>query len=142
MAAEICARIADGRSLRAVCRDDDMPCMATVFNWIARHDGFLEQYDAARGTRADVLFDEIIDIADTQEVGEKRTHKANGDIERVEADMIEHRRLRVDARKWAVARMAPKKYGDRMNVDHGVQDSLADLMREVDGKTRGLPNGS
>jgi hypothetical protein len=49
-----------------------------------------------------------------------------------------------NAALWSknVASRFRSDYGDRMNVDHGVQDSLADLMREVDGKTRGLPNGS
>jgi hypothetical protein len=28
--------------------------------------------------------------------------------------MIEHRRLQVDARKWILARMDPKKYGDKI----------------------------
>ena len=35
--AEICARLADGRSLRSICRDDDMPHTATVFVWLEKH---------------------------------------------------------------------------------------------------------
>ena len=30
--------------------------------------------------------------------------------------MIEHRRLQVDARKWAAGKLAPKKYGDKLAV--------------------------
>ena len=31
--------------------------------------------------------------------------------------MIEHRRLRIDARKWMLARALPKVYGDRLAAE-------------------------
>ena len=31
----ICARLADGRSLRSICADGDMPSATTVFRWLA-----------------------------------------------------------------------------------------------------------
>jgi len=36
----------------------------------------------------------------------------------VDHENIQRSRLRVDARKWAAARLAPKKYGDRLEHDH------------------------
>ena len=65
----------------------------------------------------DYLFDEIIEIADTPQIGVKKVIKPDGSVETTEADMIEHRRLRIDARKWALARMSPRKYGDRQIND-------------------------
>ena len=51
-----------------------------------------------RGLRqADVLFDEMLHIADTPVVGLKTITKASG-VETVEGGMIEHRRLQIDAR--------------------------------------------
>ena len=32
--------------------------------------------------------------------------------------MIEHRRLQIDARKWLIGKMAPKKYGDKQAHEH------------------------
>src|SRR4051794_16693229 len=64
----------------------------------------------ARAAQADHFADEIIAIADD----------TSGDwIERdgelmVNHEHIQRSRLRVDARKWLMARMAPKKYGDKV----------------------------
>ena len=55
----------------------------------------------------DYLFDEIIEIADTPQLGVKKVIKPDGSVETTEADMIEHRRLRIDARKWAFGENVP-----------------------------------
>lgn len=111
----ICERIAEGESLRAICREESMPNKATVFRWLAAHDEFSDQYTRAREVQADELFEQIIEIADTPKIGQKTTSKATG-LETTEADMIEHRRLQVDARKWALSKMLPKKYGDKLAI--------------------------
>lgn len=66
--------------------------------------------------REDTIFAEILEIADTPLMGIKTTIKASG-VETTEGDMVEHRRLQIDARKWVLARMAPKKYGDKIQAD-------------------------
>lgn len=112
-AAEICRRLMDGESLRTICAAEHMPARSTVHLWLANHAEFSDRYARAREFQADTLFDEIQDIADTQQPGERRTIKADGSVETVEADMIEHRRLRIDARKFMAARLRPKKYSDK-----------------------------
>lgn len=96
-----------------------MPVISTVYLWMAAHPEFSEQYARARADQADTLADEIQAIADEPMLGKKVTTKANGDVETVEGDMIEHRRLRVDARKWIAAKLKPKKYGDKIDHEHG-----------------------
>jgi hypothetical protein len=32
--------------------------------------------------------------------------------------MIEHRRLKVDSRKWFLSKMLPKIYGDKLDLNH------------------------
>ena len=59
LAVEICRRVADGRSLRSVCRDEDMPNADTVNEWRINRAEFSEQYARARERRAEVLADEI-----------------------------------------------------------------------------------
>lgn len=117
----ICERIADGESLRSICNGEDMPNKATVFRWLAAHDLFRDQYARARETQADALFDEILAIADTPQIGEKRKIKEDGGVEVSTGDMIEHRRLQVDARKWMAGKLRPKKYGDKIDVEHSGQ---------------------
>lgn len=127
----ICERIADGESVRAICRDEDMPALSTVFKWLSDKPGLAEQYTRACEVRQAHLFDQIIEIADTPVLGEKRKTTENG-VEVVEGDMIEHRRLQIDARKWALGKMNPKKYGDKVGIDHSNTDgTLAGLFASI-----------
>jgi len=95
---DICKRIAQGESVRAIGRDDMMPSSTTIFNWLLDEDKeeFFEQYAKARNIQAEHLFEELLDIADSGE-----------DVNRD--------RLRVDTRKWYLSKVLPKKYGDKMD---------------------------
>lgn len=116
IADRICAGLAEGKSLRAVCEQPGMPAESTARAWALDDvNGFAAQYARAREIGYERLADELLEIADTPAVGVKTTHKASG-TETTEGDMIEHRRLRVDARKWMLAKMLPKKYGDRQVI--------------------------
>lgn len=107
----ICTEIANGRSLRTICKDDDMPAMSTVFKWLSQHDEFAEQYARARATQADVMAEEILEIADD---GRNDTQVTPDGAEIVNHDHIARSRLRVDARKWLASKLKPKVYGDRL----------------------------
>ena len=48
LADAICARIARGESVHRIGKSQGMPSYATVFNWLARHKDFAEQYARAR----------------------------------------------------------------------------------------------
>jgi hypothetical protein len=95
---EICERLSEGESLRAICLDDNMPHKATVFRWLAANEEFRDQYARAREAQADVLVDEMIYIADGKHGGED----------------VQRDRLSVDARKWAASKLKPKTYGDKV----------------------------
>jgi hypothetical protein len=112
----ICARLADGESLRSICRDKGMPDEKTVRTWaLDNTEGFYPQYARAREIGYERLAEEILMIADTPQVGQKSVSKATG-MEITEADMIEHRRLQVDARKWMLSKMLPKRFGDKLEL--------------------------
>src|SRR5258707_6607330 len=68
----------------------------------------------AREEQADKLFREIIEIADDAS-GDYVTTSDGQEV--VNHENIQRSRLRVDARKWAAARLAPKKYGDHISHD-------------------------
>lgn len=115
-AALICARLASGESLAAICRDDESPDVTTVYRWLAAHEEFRHLYARAREDQADTLADQIIDIADTPIIGVKTKTDGQGKVETTEGDMIEHRRLQVDARKWIAAKLRPRKYGEKLEL--------------------------
>lgn len=115
---QICERLADGESLKSICAKGNMPHRATVFRWLAAHDEFRDMYARAREAQADALFDEILDIANTPIEGTKCKVDKDGNVMEVtKGDMIEHRRLQIDARKWIAAKLRPKVYGDKIDVD-------------------------
>ena len=140
--ADILDRIADGESLRAICRSDGMPAARTVLRWIQGNPDLQRAYAIATEVRADMIFDELMEIADdarndwTEKVG--RNGESLGHV--LDAENIRRSALRIEARKWTLARMAPKRYGDRVDVNHGAQDSLGDFLAMLDGKTRGIPS--
>jgi hypothetical protein len=115
---EVFARMATGESVRQVfaAPPKGFPDERTFWRWLAADDAMQAKYELALRLRADRYAEEIVDIADHTMAGVKTTTKANGDTETVEHDMIEHRRLRVDARKWVAARLLPKKYGDKQTT--------------------------
>lgn len=138
IADRICEEISGGRSLLAICGEAGMPKPATVFRWLAneRYSTFRDMYARAREAQADALFDEILEIADTPLIGE-RVKSDDGRTEVTREDMLGHRKLQVDTRKWVAAKLAPRKYGDRLELDHRgqlpplVETMTQDQMRNI-----------
>jgi hypothetical protein len=117
----ICDRIADGESLRSVCRDKAMPSKANFFRWVAANKEAADQYARAMEVRSDVLFDELLDIADdgTNDWMDRANADGQTGDKVLNAEHVQRSRLRIDARKWALAKMQPKKYGDKLDLNHG-----------------------
>jgi hypothetical protein len=113
LAAKICERLAEGETLRSVCRDEKMPGKATVLRWLgdAKNADFRDQYAHAREMQADALFDQALEIADDV-AGDWSTDKDGKKV--FDHEHVQRSRLRVDTRKWAAGKMAPKRYGDKI----------------------------
>jgi hypothetical protein len=115
---KICALLAEGLSLRSICRQDGMPAIALVLTWLRDEPAFLIQYTRAREAQADALAEDILEIADDgrndwmeREDPENPGYNFNG-------EHIQRSKLRVDARKWLASKMAPKKYGEKVETAH------------------------
>ncbi len=87
-------------------------------------DDFAQNYARARRYWAESEFERMMEIADTPQLGEK-TKTTDKGVEVITGDMTDHRRLQVDTRKWALARMFPKKYGDATLLKHSDPDGNA-----------------
>jgi hypothetical protein len=108
----VCREIAEGKSLRSICEAEDMPSAETIRVWLLDDGEFSGQYARAREEQADYYADEIIDIAD-------RAKDAN------------LARLQIDARKWKASKLQPKKYGDKIDLNHsGTIERLSDEQLE------------
>lgn len=109
----ICEEMAKGRSLRSVLRDEGMPDRTTFFKWIEGNEERINQYVGAREARAASIFEDILNIADSQE-GDIITLEDGKEI--INHDVIQRARLRVDTRKWMLGKMQPKKYGEKLDL--------------------------
>lgn len=119
IAGRICDRLSAGETLREICRDDAIPAQSTVYLWLRTQAEFSEQYARAREVQADTWADEIVEIADNgSNDWVARNHGEDDDGWRVNGEHIQRSRLRVDARKWLMAKAAPKKYGDKIENVH------------------------
>ena len=112
----ICERLASGESMRSISRDDDMPCMATMFKWLRENEEFSQQYARAKAESADALVEEMLDIADdgTNDWMEKHGKDDAGWIEN--GEHIQRSRVRIDTRKWIASKLKPKKYGEKLDL--------------------------
>lgn len=138
LADAICDLLVDGKSLRTICSTAKMPSRSTVIRWLAENEAFRNQYARARELQADTLAEEILDIADKAVLGERLKKDGKGKVlERQTGDMVERSRLRVDVRKWYAGKLQPKKYGERVALDHRVQDNLADQLRAARERAAG-----
>jgi hypothetical protein len=124
LAARICEQLASGKSLRTVCKADGMPDMSTVFLWIQRHTEFSHQYARAKEEAADALAEEILDIADDGANDWIETNDPDNPGYKANGEHIQRSRLRVDTRKWYASKLKPKKYGEKIDVDHSGSLSL------------------
>lgn len=106
----ICERIADGESLRAICRDEGMPTASNVFRWVNADAAVAEQYARAREASADADAEDISDIAKRTLAGEYEPQAA---------------RVAIDALKWSAGKRKPKVYGDKIAL--GGADDLPPL---------------
>lgn len=125
---EVHAWIESGKTLRAYCRQVDKPSYGTVYDWLEEDAKENSHFARARDIGEAVLLQECLQIADEQQVGEIVTEKPytfegaviheNGQPvilrEVKQADMLEHRKLRIDTRLKLLAKWNPKKYGEKL----------------------------
>jgi hypothetical protein len=143
IAEAICARMGRAESLRSICRDPTMPSRPTVVEWIINDvQGFAAQYTRARDVGLDQMADETLEIADTpaeasvEEVSDKNGKKTT------KSDAWNHRRLQIETRKWYLSKLAPKKYGDKIEHEvHGELTVVEALLRARRRTGQGGDNG-
>ena len=110
----ICARMSEGKSVRAICRDPGMPSEGTVRGWAVRDvDGFGDRYRAARQMLLEYWADQIVDIADDGELDPR------------------DRQIRTGVRQWLMSKLAPRRYGDKVQIGGDPESPLQIMHREV-----------
>ncbi len=126
LADRICRQLSEGRTLRDICSNPSMPDRQTIRTWLVEdRNGFAARYKSAREMGYQAMADELLTIADHAVLPEQ----------------VPGARLRIDVRKWLLSVAMPKVYGDRVDVHatYKPRDTLREILKEIDGQTRGLP---
>jgi hypothetical protein len=110
----ICARMSEGESLRQIARDPEMPSEGTVRGWAVRDvDGFGDRYRSARQMLLEYWADQIVDIADDGELDPR------------------DRQIRTAVRQWLMSKLAPRRYGDKVQIGGDPESPVQIMHREV-----------
>jgi len=131
----VCKELEKGRTLQDICRSrKDLPDSSTFVQWVMDDTppGLARRYAQARESGYKLLADEIIEL--TNQTHEWITiHKQdsegvylfeNGEplldkiLMPLNSDVIAHRRLQIDTRKWILSKVLPKIYGDKVTQEH------------------------
>lgn len=123
VAEELCARIAEGRSLRSVVTDSDMPSWRTVWRWLQADETFRAQYAEAREMQAHAVADTATDEA-------------------IAAPDAQLGRLAFDARRWYAAKVAPRVYGEKLDLNHSGKVDLSAARERLADKLAGAIAGT
>lgn len=113
---KICERLAEGESLRAICRSEGFPAMSAVMRWLDEDKTLQEQYARAKELGFDALAEKTLEIADDGTNDYVAANDPGNPGYRLNGEHVQRSKLRVDARKWLLSKLAPKKYGDRIDV--------------------------
>lgn len=131
---EICRRMAEGETLTEICRSEGMPAFASVHRWADRHPEFGEAFARAREAQAHRWAEEIIDISDDSRNDFITRQTERGEEVVVNHEHISRSKLRVDSRKWLLAKVLPRVYGDKVEVGGSTENPLTVLIQEVQGR--------
>jgi len=97
----VCDELAKGKSLRSICEHNDaMPAWSTVLQAVQRSEELYEMYARARAIGAEVLADEMHDLAASPLPPDLDPRLANAEVQR--------RRVEIDTKKWTFAKMQPR----------------------------------
>jgi len=99
-AEKICDWLSSGGSLLEYTKQEGSPEERTIYRWLSVNEEFRQKYARARDLQAEREAERIVQIADDFEIPP------------------EHKRYMIDARKWTASKLLPKKYGDKLDLEH------------------------
>ena len=111
----ICAYVAGGKSLLSWCNANGF-AYNTVSDWIGDDVERVAKYARAREDRADAAFESLTEVSEAAAMADSAVQVAG-------------LRLKADNIKWQLARMSPRKYGDKIAI--GGADDLPAIKQDV-----------
>jgi len=124
IAAEICALVAEGQSIRQICQAEGMPGRRTILEWLERDEEFRAKCARAWDMQADALADQQLEVAAGVLAGSIDPQAG---------------KVAISTYQWLGSKRAPKRYGDRLELagdkDNPIATSLTvEFVKAPEGK--------
>lgn len=131
----ICSEVREGLTLRRICHPANMPHRSQVFRWLSMPSlkSFRDQYELAIIDRTEAWAEEVVEISDD---GLNDTYFDDNGNMRTDHDVIQRSKLRVETRLKLMAKLKPKKYGEKIdltNSDRTLKPVSVFMMRPAQG---------
>lgn len=100
--------ISKGMSLRKACKNNGIPRI-TFYNWIDEDQKEIDRYTRAKEQGIEARFESIEEDYSEEPQRDPETGK-------IDSAWVQLQRLKIDSKKWELSKLAPKKYGDKIDV--------------------------
>ena len=115
-------RMREGLSAFKACQAAGVP-QSTFNRWVDADAKLAEDYAHAREDLIERMANDVLELADS-EVPETGDGKKDWQA-------IQKHKLQVDTRKWLLSKLAPKKYGDKLEVSGDPANPLVQRIERV-----------
>jgi len=136
VAVEILVRLEEGESLQAICRDNHMPAVSTVYDWKGHIPAFAEAFMRTRRNAATSMVDDGLSMLDDLDA------KTDKDGNPVPLSMTTVRLAEMRARyRMELAKCYDRDtFGDKRHVtaDVNVEHTIGGIIDSIQGKTKPL----
>lgn len=126
----ICKLLAEGLTLNQVCERLQL-ASRTVRRWAMENDEFAPHYARARELGYQKMADELIDIADDGRNDWMDIQRGKETIRVVDKEAVARSQIRIDTRKWILAKALPKIYGDKLDLKHNAGDGFLTMWKAL-----------
>lgn len=100
--------VSKGLSLRRACKNNGIPRI-TFYDWVDKEQRFADLYTRARQQGIEARFESIEEDYSEEPQRDPETGK-------IDSAWVQLQRLKIDSKKWELSKLAPKKYGDKIDV--------------------------
>lgn len=128
LAEEFCERMCKGEAPTQICQDPRMPSYPTIIKWTLsddpKYEAFRVMYEESKRIMWLYHADQMLDLSDnsTNDYMD-RYNKFTEETERVfDNENVQRSKLRIDTRKWLLAKMLPHVFGEKVDVSVGGRD--------------------
>lgn len=136
----VCEQISSGRALTRILQEDEGLCSIAVFiRWQRIDEELRSQVERAREDGAQTILDEILEIADNDNADVYIETKDDGTkVAKIDGEAIQRSKLRVYAREKYAQMIAPRRFGQKLDLTSGGDKLPAPQPVLVDNRVQSL----